>query len=472
MAHYWHEIKTTHNSLFEYARKEILQLRTYAKHRLSIRNNEDALKAISSAIALNNQLLNRCAIDDNLRVQMMQEGINNMKVYLEVSKNENAKKKQEPVAKEETSCPQLWNINPNLPSADAAEGFKRFSTLLTLPSGESSQWEKVIGHEEAKRDIERAITYPLKYKEVYEAEDLERGILLFGPPGTGKTMLAKSIASKVEVPYLELKCTQMMSKWLGQTEENIRYFFALAQHVSPCVVFLDEVDSIAGQRDGDGDTPESKRGICNQLLTSMDSAIGIYVVAATNFPWQLDLAFARRLTKKRYIPLPTKEERLLCIKRELKKFPNTLLEIDVTALNDEFEYFSNDDIIKWFKTLQHKKGDKLSKCKYHARTSQGKWYPCSKYHPGAVGITHTELRQRGEKPDLPYFTLLDFQTDRPMPSANEDIIQKYNEYNESLFNPKKKFSAKKSTPTYTIPPPYYGPPNYQPHYQPHGYRRT
>lgn len=260
-------------------------------------------------------------------------------------------------------------------------------------------------------------------------------------------MLASAIAAKIGLPFLELKGSDMMSKWLGQTEENIRYFFALAQHMAPCVLFLDEVDSLAGQRDGGGDAPESTRSITNQLLTSMDSARGVFVVAATNFPWQIDSAFARRLTKKIFIPLPTAEERLICIKRKLETVHHNLLEIDIEALNNSLKYASNDDILKWMNAIiVEKKAEKLMKCRFFAQTSNGVWYPTTKMNSKAVETSYLELEARGENVTETHFVLLDFESAKPEITSNEETIKKYKEFKECLTDPTKKFNKDKKVP--------------------------
>lgn len=449
MAHYTTELKQSKNSLFHYNMKEIDHLRVYVQCKLHEKNDEEALKALSSAIALNNQILYRCALSDKKREKLMKEGMVDMKAYEQISQylKKNPKPKEMQKKPEAGNSIQLWTPNPNLPSADAVEGFKRFSGNLTLPTKDSSRWDKIIGHEATKKFIEAAITYPMLFQSLYQHERVARGVLLYGPPGTGKTMLASAIAAKIGLPFLELKGSDMMSKWLGQTEENIRYFFALAQHMAPCVLFLDEVDSMAGQRDGGGDAPESTRSITNQLLTSMDSAKGIFVVGATNFPWQIDSAFARRLTKKIFIPLPTAEERMQCIRKKLDTIHHNLLEIDIEAMNDKLSYASNDDILKWLDAIiVEKKAEKLIRCRFFAKTNKGIWFPTTKMNPKAVQTSYLELQAKGENVTETHFTLFDFESAKPEITSNEESIKKYKEFKECLTDPSKKFKKDKKLP--------------------------
>lgn len=464
MAHYMVEIKKNPNALYDCNIKEILQLRIYVQYHVKIKKYEEAKKALQMAISLNNQILYRCSIPEKLRQKLMAEGMVDMKAYENIARyvneDQEMKNKGEKIGEEdaEENQPIIWQPNPNLPTQDAKEGFKRFSPFLTIPGQKSSQWTDIIGHDEPKEFIEAALVNPILYKSLYKNEKSPRGVLLYGPPGTGKTMLASSIASKVGLPFIELKCSEMKSKWLGQTEENIRYMFALANHLKPCVLFLDEVDSLAGQRDAGGDAPESGRSITNQLLTSMDASKGVFVVAATNFPWQIDSAFARRLSRKIYIPLPTKKERFQCIKKRLETVPNNLLEIDIHALNEELDFASNDDILKWMDGIVAvKKVAKLKKCHYFAKTKKGVWYPTTRMNPSAVKVTFLQLEAKGETVREVNFSLIDFETSRPEITSSEEKIEKYEEYRDSLTDPTKKFSAMKKMPTYqyVVPQPPY-----------------
>lgn len=442
MVHYWMEIKKRPNTLFAYNVRECEMLRHYVDYQAFKKNYKEAKKALASIICLTNQTLYRCSIETPQRDEMMEQALMDMAFFQKLNRLDRETSKEQEVEKPKQRDPNdkiEWHFSPQTLEGDAAEGYQRFKSFIQLPTDEISTWDKVIGHDDAKKFIESSIKYPLLYKKLYKGESMARGVLLFGPPGTGKTMLASSIAAQIGLPYLQLKCTSMSSKWIGETEQNIRYFFALAQHLAPCVVFLDEVDTLAGQRDDSGNAPESRRGIVNQLLTTMDETKDIFVVAATNYPWQIDTAFARRLATQLYIQLPTKEERLKCIKAELEKVPNNLLDIDIRALNDKLDFFSNDDIKKWMRAIFSKRIDKLIRCKYFAKTSKGVWYPTTSINPKSKKITYRELDAQGEEVDITRFSLIDFERTHPIATAKESLIQKYDAYNACLMDPSASF---------------------------------
>jgi len=154
-----------------------------------------------------------------------------------------------------------------------------------------------------------------------------RGVLFYGPPGTGKTLLAKAVANECSANFISVKGPELLSMWFGESESNIRDIFDKARAAAPCVVFLDELDSIAKSRGGSqGDAGGASDRVVNQLLTEMDgmtSKKNVFVIGATNRPEQLDNALCRpgRLDTLVYVPLPDQAGRESILKAQLRKTP-------------------------------------------------------------------------------------------------------------------------------------------------------
>ena len=159
-------------------------------------------------------------------------------------------------------------------------------------------WTDVGGLEEVKMKLREAVEMPLKDPDAFKRMGIRppRGILLYGPPGSGKTLLAKAVATESEANFISIKGPEVMSKWVGESEKAVRMIFKKAKQVAPCIVFLDELDAVAHVRGFDTDSGVSER-VVNQLLTSMDgleTLEGVCVIGATNRPDRLDPAMLRR----------------------------------------------------------------------------------------------------------------------------------------------------------------------------------
>ncbi|MCD6323603.1 MAG: AAA family ATPase [Desulfurococcales archaeon] len=202
---------------------------------------------------------------------------------------------------------------------------------------------------EAKRAIEESIIYPTRRPDLFPL-GWPRGILLFGPPGCGKTLLAAAVANEINGYFIHADAASIMSKWLGDAEKKVAKLFQKARQLSsegkPVIIFIDEVDSLLGTFSNEVGGEVRVR---NQFLQEMDGLLDknrnhfIFVIAATNKPWKLDNAFIRRFQKRIYVPLPNKEARIELLKLYLRKI-SVSPDVDIVRLADMLEGYTGSDI--------------------------------------------------------------------------------------------------------------------------------
>lgn len=226
--------------------------------------------------------------------------------------------------------------------------------ILEKPLG--VKWEDVVGLEDAKRAIKEAILYPSKRPDLFPL-GWPKGILLFGPPGCGKTLLAAAVTSEVDATFISIDAAMIMSKWLGEAERNVAKVFNLARRSAkkrPSIIFIDELDSLMGVHNYE---VGGELRVRNQFLKEMDSIIDkknptpLYVIGATNKPWRLDPPFVRRFQKRIYVPPPNYSERLEMFRLFTK---NLSLEsdVDLKELARLTEGFSGSDILDVCQSVQ------------------------------------------------------------------------------------------------------------------------
>lgn len=188
-------------------------------------------------------------------------------------------------------------------------------------------WADVGGLEKAKQDLKEAVEWPVKSPESFTRLGIRapRGILLYGPPGTGKTMLAKAVAKESEANFIHVKGPSLLSMWVGKSEEGVRKVFERARQVSPCIIFFDELDSLAGKRGMETGTKVTER-VLNQLLSEMDGLEdlkGVTIIGATNRPDMLDSALLRpgRFDRIILVDVPDEESRKKILEVHTKNTP-------------------------------------------------------------------------------------------------------------------------------------------------------
>lgn len=198
-------------------------------------------------------------------------------------------------------------------------------TVLEAPN---ISWDDIGGLQKVKEELREMVQYPVEYPSLFQEFGMSpsRGVLFYGPPGCGKTLLAKAIASQCNANFISVKGPELLTMWVGESEANLREIFNKARSAAPCVLFFDELDSIAKTRGGSGRESGGATQILNQLLTEMDgmnSKKNVFVIGATNRPDIIEPALLRpgRLDQLIYIPLPDEESRLGILKANLRKTP-------------------------------------------------------------------------------------------------------------------------------------------------------
>lgn len=210
-------------------------------------------------------------------------------------------------------------------------------------------WDEVVGLETAKKAVKEAIVYPVQRPDLFPL-GWPRGILLFGPPGCGKTLLAAAVATEIDGNFYSIDAASIMSKWLGEAEQNVAKLFGSARKSSndgkPAIVFVDELDSLMGTHSNE---VGGEIRVKNQFLKEMDGIMDkgkqlhVYVIGATNKPWDLDWAFIRRFQKRIMVPLPDNNTRV----NMLKHYTGNLQiekDVDLHELARLSEGFSGSDI--------------------------------------------------------------------------------------------------------------------------------
>ncbi|KNC82594.1 vacuolar protein sorting-associated protein 4B, partial [Sphaeroforma arctica JP610] len=271
------------------------------------------------------------------------------------------------------------------------------------------KWDDVCGLESAKEALKEAVILPLKFPHLFKGNRTPwRGILLFGPPGTGKSYLAKAVATEADSTFFSVSSSDLVSKWVGQSEKLVKNLFQMAREQKPAIIFIDEVDSLAGNR-SEGES-ESARRIKTELMVQMagvgNDMDGVLVLGATNIPWCLDSAIRRRFEKRIYIPLPEAKARSEMFRLNVGDTPNSLSDEDYEKLGEHAVGYSGSDVAVVVRDALFMPVRKVQMATHFKKVrapskedeTQMRDYlqPCSPGDPFAIEMSWTEV----EGPDL------------------------------------------------------------------------
>ncbi len=213
------------------------------------------------------------------------------------------------------------------------------------------KWDDIGGIQGVKQDLREAVEWPLKYPSKFTQMGIRppKGVLLYGPPGTGKTLLAKAVANESESNFIQVKGPSLLSMWVGKSEEGVRKIFEKARQVSPCVVFFDEIDALAGKRGGVGAGSRVTENVLNQMLAEMDGIedlSNVIVIGATNRPDILDTALLRpgRFDRIVYVTVPDQEGRQQIFEIHTKNMPIKDKKKVITEFSEKTEGYTGADI--------------------------------------------------------------------------------------------------------------------------------
>ncbi|EQC26023.1 microtubule-severing ATPase [Saprolegnia diclina VS20] len=223
-----------------------------------------------------------------------------------------------------------------------------------VDNGPKITFDDIAGLEHTKQLLQEAVMLPQIAPHLFKDGRLKpcNGVLMFGPPGTGKTLLAKAVANVCNSTFFNVSASTLASKYRGESEKMVRILFEMARYYSPAIIFMDEIDAIAGARGG-AEEHESSRRVKTELLVQINGVGSgektdiennrVMVLAATNLPWQIDEAMRRRLTKRVYIPLPDLSGRKALFQLNLKKV-DVADDVNYEILATTTEGYSGDDI--------------------------------------------------------------------------------------------------------------------------------
>jgi len=332
---------------------------------------------------------------------------------------------------------------------DGNEESKKFKESLgsaILREKPNVKWDDVAGLYVAKESLKEAVILPIKFPQLFTGKRKPwKGILLYGPPGTGKSYLAKAVATEADSTFFSISSSDLVSKWLGESEKLVRNLFEMAREAKPSIIFIDEIDSLCSSR-SDSES-ESARRIKTEFLVQMNGVgndtEGVLVLAATNIPWALDSAVRRRFEKRIYIPLPEPQARANMFKIHLGNTPHKLTVEQFKHLGEVTDGYSGSDIsiivrdammqpVRQVQTATHFKKVAGPDRDDPTRIINDYLMPCSPGDPDAQEMTWIQVE--GSKLKEPEITYNDFlkSLKQVRPSVSHDDIKRHITFTEEF----------------------------------------
>ncbi|KAK0213688.1 P-loop containing nucleoside triphosphate hydrolase protein [Armillaria fumosa] len=298
-------------------------------------------------------------------------------------------------------------------------------------------WDDIAGLDGAKDSLKEAVIFPVKFPQLFTGKRTPwKGILLYGPPGTGKSYLAQAVATEAKSTFFSISSSDLVSKWQGDSERLVKQLFKLARESKPSIIFIDEIDSLAGSRN-EGESEGSRR-IKTELLVQMNGVgqdnTGVLILGATNIPWQLDSAIKRRFEKRIHIPLPGAEARRRMFQLHVGSTRCDLTAKDYRMLADRTEGYSGSDISVVVRDALMQPVRKVIGATHFKRVEMIKWTPCSPGDPDAVEKTWSELESHELKE--PQLKLNDFlkSLETVRPTVSEADTRQHAEWTKESGN--------------------------------------
>ncbi|KAI9905061.1 hypothetical protein N3K66_001590 [Trichothecium roseum] len=299
------------------------------------------------------------------------------------------------------------------------------------------RWEDIAGLEGAKETLKEAVVLPIKFPNLFQGKrQAWKGILLYGPPGTGKSYLAKAVATEANSTFFSISSSDLVSKWMGESERLVKALFSMARENKPSVIFIDEIDALCGPR-GEGESEASRR-IKTEILVQMDGvgndSKGILVLGATNIPWQLDAAIRRRFQRRVHIGLPDANGRARMFKLAIGDTDTALVAGDYNVLAGKSDGFSGSDISNVVQSALMRPVRKILQATHFKavqKDGQRMLMPCSPGDPQRIEMTYDDVKS--EELLAPDVQLKDFELaleDSHPTVSKDDIVRQIEWTNE------------------------------------------
>lgn len=385
-----------------------------------------AVETFRASLVYNKHPLSRKIVQDKM-LQYVSRA-EEIKRYIE------SKKQPEPMRAESLSVSSSSTAENKANEGSESTPTSSFNQAI-IKEKPNVKWDDVAGLEAAKDALKEAVILPIKLPHLFKGKRKPwRGILLYGPPGTGKSYLAKAVATEADSTFFSVSSSDIMSKWVGESERLVKQLFEAARQSKPSIIFIDEIDSMCGERSEQG--TESEKRVKTEFLVQMQGVSanndGVLVLAATNLPWQLDPAMRRRFEKRIYIPLPEKAARARMFPIHLADTPHKLTAQDYNKLAESTEMFSGSDIsilvrdammqpVRLLQSATHFKRVIIA----GAKESRVVMTPCSPGDPNAVEMTweNVSADQLGDaEVQMVHFT---WSLKSMKPSVGSGDLQKY-----------------------------------------------
>ncbi|XP_064610411.1 vacuolar protein sorting-associated protein 4B-like isoform X2 [Liolophura sinensis] len=430
--------------------EKAIELVTKATEEDKNKNYEEALKLYEHGVeyflhAIKYEAQSEKA-KESIRAKCMQYLDRAEKLKTHMSK----KSKQKPVAEGGSSKKSDKGGGNESDDSDEDPEKKKFANQISgaiVMEKPNVQWDDVAGLEGAKEALKEAVILPVKFPHLFTGKRKPwRGILLFGPPGTGKSYLAKAVATEANnSTFFSVSSSDLVSKWLGESEKLVKTLFSLAREHKPSIIFIDEVDALCGSRSEN--ESESARRIKTEFLVQMQGVgvdnDNVLVLGATNIPWSLDAAIRRRFEKRIYIPLPEAPARTNLFKLSFGNTPHSISEQEFVELGKRTEGYSGADIsivvrdalmqpVRKVQTATHFRKVRGPSRNDPNVVEDDLLTPCSPGAPGAIPMSWLEVP--GEKLLEPVVSMADILSSLSVskPTVNEDDLVKLQKFTDDF----------------------------------------